>query len=248
MAAAKKEKTKSYKSPQHGKALHGKKYREAAKLLTKNAYPIAEACELLPKLSTAKFDATVEAHVRIGADTTQADQLVRTTVDMPHGTGKKIRVAAFVPDDKIDEAKKAGAVMAGNEELIKEIEAGNLNFDIAVAVPSIMKNLGKVAKTLGQRGLMPSPKAGTVTENVDKVIEALMKGRVECKMDKLGIIHTIVGKVSFGPKKIQENLEALLGALEEAKPSGIKGEYILSVTIAPTMGPGVKIERSAAKA
>lgn len=243
MAAEKKEKTNRHKSPQHGKATHGKKYREAVKLLTKPSFPMAEACEILPKLSTTKFDATVEVHVRIGADTTQADQLVRTTVDLPHGTGKQVRIAAFVPDDKVDEAKKAGAVMAGSDDLIKEIEAGNLNFDIAVAVPSMMKNLGKVAKTLGQRGLMPSPKAGTVTENVGKVIEALKKGRVECKMDKLGIIHTVIGKVSFGPKKLQENLEALLVALDEAKPTGIKGEYILSITLAPTMGPGVKVTR-----
>ena len=243
MATAKKEKAKSYRSPQHGKALHGKKYREAAKLLTKKAYPVAEACELLPKLSTAKFDATVETHVRIGADTTQADQLVRTTVDLPHGTGKSVRIAAFVPDDRIDEAKKAGAHKAGSDDLIKEIEEGKIDFDIAVAVPAMMKSFGKVAKILGQRGLMPSPKAGTVTENVGKVIEALKKGRVECKMDKLGIIHTVIGKVSFGPKKLQENLEALLAALDEAKPSGIKGEYILSVTMAPTMGPGVKVTR-----
>jgi large subunit ribosomal protein L1 len=241
--AKKKEAGKTYRSPQRGKALHGKKYREALKLLTKKSYTLAEACELLPKLSTSTFDASVETHVRINADTTQADQLVRTTVDLPHGTGKTVRIAAFVPDDLIDEAKKAGATKAGNDDLIKEIEGGKLDFDIAVSVPSFMKNLGKVAKTLGQRGLMPSPKAGTVTDNVAKVIEALKKGRVECKMDKLGIIHTVIGKVSFGGKKIQENLESLLAALDEAKPSGIKGEYILSVTLAPTMGPGVKVTR-----
>lgn len=242
MAAEKKEKTNRHKSPQRGKHRRGKKYKEAAKLLTKKSYTVAEACELLPKLSTSKFDATVETHVRINADTTQADQLVRTTVDLPHGTGKSVRIAAFVPDDLIDDAKKAGATKAGNDDLIKEIESGKLDFDITVAVPAMMKNLGKVAKTLGQRGLMPSPKAGTVTDNVVKVIEALKKGRVECKMDKLGIIHTVIGKVSFGPKKLQENLDALLAALNEAKPTGIKGEYILSVTLAPTMGPGVRVQ------
>ncbi len=219
-----------------------KKYKAVAVLVDpKKAYTIAEACDLLPKLSTSKFDATAEVHVRINADTTQADQLVRTVVSLPNGTGKMVKIAAFVPDDLIAEAKKAGAHKAGSEDLVKEIEGGTIDFDIAVAVPAMMKNLGKIAKILGQKGLMPNPKAGTVTENIGKTIEELKKGRIECKMDKFGIIHVPFGKVSFGAAKLKENLDAILAALKEAQPSGIKGEYIMNVTIAPTMGPSVKV-------
>ncbi|OIO54703.1 50S ribosomal protein L1 [Candidatus Peregrinibacteria bacterium CG1_02_54_53] len=220
----------------------GKKYADRFALLTQPRYPLAEAIELLPKLSTTSFDATAEVHVRINADTTQADQLVRTTVALPHGTGRAVRVAAFVPDDRIAEAKKAGADLAGKEDLIAKIEKGEIEFDIAVAAPEVMKELGKVAKILGQKGLMPNPKSGTVTTNIAKTIAELKKGRIECKMDKQGIIHTVFGKLSFGPEKLKENLEALLHAVKEAQPSGIKGEYIASVTIAPTMGPGIKLE------
>jgi len=220
----------------------GKKYAERVQLLQKHRYPLAEAMELLPKLSTTSFDATAEVHIRINADTTQADQLVRTTVALPHGTGKNVRIAAFVPDDRIDEAKKAGADLAGKEDIIAQIEKGVIDFDVAVAVPEVMKELGKIAKTLGQKGLMPNPKAGTVTTNIGKTIAELKKGRIECKMDKLGIIHATFGKLSFGPEKLKENLEALLHAVKEAQPSGIKATYILSVTVAPTMGPGMKLE------
>lgn len=220
----------------------GKKYAERKALLTKPSYSIAEAVELLPKLSATTFDGAAEVHIRINADTTQADQLVRTTVPLPHGTGKDIRIAAFVPDDLIDEAKKAGAVLAGNDDLIKAVSEGKIEFDITVASPKMMKDLGKVAKVLGQKGLMPSPKSGTVTENVAKVIQELKKGRIEVKMDKQGIIHTVFGKISFGSKKLQENLEALLTAVKEAQPTGIKGEYILSVSVSPTMGPGMKVQ------
>jgi len=230
------------KAVQPREKVRGKKYREKAALIEAGKfYSMTEATELLSKVSTTTFDATAEAHVRINADTTQADQLVRTTVNLPHGTGKKVRIAAFVPDDLIDDAKKAGADIAGNDDLVKMIEAGDINFDVAIAVPAMMKNLGKIAKTLGQKGLMPNPKAGTVTENIVKTIEALKKGRIECKMDKTGIIHVPFGKVSFGGKKLQENLEALMAGLDEARPSGIKNSYILSLTIAPTMGPGVKV-------
>ncbi len=220
----------------------GSKYASKKALITKSSYTVGEAMELLPQLSTAKFDATTEVHIRINADTTQADQLVRTTVPLPHGTGKTLKIAAFVPDDLIDEAKKAGAHKAGNEDLVKEIADGTIDFDIAVAVPKMMKDLGKVAKVLGQKGLMPSPKSGTVTEKIGKIIEELKKGRIEIKMDKQGIIHTVFGKVSFGSKKLQENLEALLTAVKDAKPAGIKGEYIMSVVVAPTMGPGIKVQ------
>lgn len=225
-----------------GQRPRGKIYREKAALVTKPSYPLDEACELVSKVSTTKFDGTVEAHVRINADTTQADQLVRTTVNLPHGTGKTIRVAAFVPDDLVSDAKKAGADIAGNDDLLKTISEGTIDFDIAVAVPSMMKHLGKIAKTLGQKGLMPNPKAGTVTDNIEKTIKELKKGRIECKMDKFGIIHVAIGKISFGGKKIEENLKALLAALEEARPMGIKGAYIASLTVTPTMGPGVKVQ------
>ena len=220
----------------------GKKYAERKALVTKPNYPLAEAVELLTKLSTTSFDGAAEVHIRINADTTQADQLVRTTVPLPHGTGKDVRIAAFVPDDMIDEAKKAGADLAGNEDLVKQITDGKIDFDIAVAMPSMMKDLGKIAKILGQKGLMPSPKAGTVTDKVAKTIGELKKGRIEVKMDKQGIIHTVFGKMSFGSKKLQENLEALMTAVKEAQPTGIKGEYILTVNVSPTMGPGLKVQ------
>lgn len=220
----------------------GKKYAEKAALIEKEIYTIAEAAELLPKLSTTKFDASAEVHIRINADTTQADQLVRTTVVLPHGTGKSVRVAAFVPDEKADEAIKAGADIAGKDKLIAQIEKGDIDFDIAIAVPAVMKDLGKIAKTLGQKGLMPNPKAGTVTQDIAKTVAELKKGRIECKMDKQGIIHTIFGKLSFAPAQLRENLEALLQALKDAQPAGIKGIYITSVSISPTMGPALKVE------
>ena len=221
---------------------HGKKYREKSAMVENKAYSVADACELLAKVSTSSFDGTAEAHIRINADTTQADQLVRTTVNLPHGTGKTVRIAVFVPDDLIDEAKKAGAVLAGNDDLVKQIEEGKIDFDVAVAVPQIMKSLGKIAKTLGQKGLMPNPKAGTVTDNITKTIEALKKGRIECKMDKFGIIHVPFGKISFAGSKLKENLDALIQAIHEARPVGIKSTYILSIYVTPTMGPGIKVE------
>ncbi len=221
----------------------GKKYKEKAALVdSEKKYSLNEACELLPNLSTTKFDATAEVHVNINADTTQADQLVRTTVTLPHGTGKTVRIAAFVKDEEADAAKKAGADIAGISTLLPDVEQEKINFDIAVASPDVMKDLGKIAKILGQRGLMPNPKAGTVTKDIAKTIDELKKGRIECKMDKQGIIHATFGKVSFGGKKLEENLETILAAIKDAKPAGIKGEYIKSVSISPSMGPSVKVE------
>ncbi len=220
----------------------GKNYKKSTALLEEGkVYSISEASELLPKLSTTKFDATAEVHIRIAADTTQADQLVRTTVSLPHGTGKKVRIAAFVPDEEADAAKKAGADIAGVGTLIPLVEQEKIEFDIAVASPSVMKDLGKVAKILGQRGLMPNPKAGTVTDDIAKAIDELKKGRIECKMDKQGIIHATFGKVSFGADKLKENLDVILHEIKEAKPVGIKGEYIKSISISPSMGPGIKV-------
>ena len=221
---------------------HGKKYVEKAALVDRTKqYTVAEASDLVTKVSTTKFDASVEVHFNIVADTTQADQLVRTTVSLPHGTGKKIRIAAFVPDDQADAAIKAGADIAGMSTLLPEVEKENIDFDVAVAIPTVMKDLGKVAKILGQRGMMPNPKAGTVTQDISKAIAELKKGRIECKMDKDGNIHAIFGKVSFGASKLQENLETILNAIKEARPAGIKGDYIRSVTVCPSMGPGVKV-------
>ena len=219
----------------------GKKYREKKALVTKPIYTVEEAVELLTKVHATKFDGTAEAHFRIGADMTQADQLVRGTVSLPHGTGKKVRIAAFVTDDFVDEAKKAGATHAGAADLIKQIEGGMLDFDVAVAMPQLMKDLGKLAKILGPKGLMPSPKSGTVSDKPAKVIEELTKGRIEFKMDKQGIIHTIFGKMSFGEKKLTENLKALVQAIQDAKPVAIKSGYILSLSINPTMGPGMRV-------
>lgn len=219
-----------------------KKYKEKAALIEAGKmYSVAEATELLTKLSTVSFDATAEVHININADTTQADQLVRTTIALPHGTGKKVRIAAFVPDEEADAAMKAGADIAGVGKLLPAVEQEKIDFDIAIATPTVMKDLGKVAKILGQRGLMPNPKAGTVTQDIVKTIDELKKGRIEAKMDKQGIIHMPFGKVSFGGKKLQENLEAILVAVKEAKPAGIKGEYLKSISVSPSMGPSIKV-------
>ncbi len=219
----------------------GRKYAEKALLLEKPSYPLEEAVELLTKLSFTKFDASAEAHFRIGADMSQADQLVRGTVSLPHGTGKKVRIAAFVTQDFEEEAKKAGADHVGAADLIKQVEGGMMDFDITVAVPQLMKDLGKLAKTLGPKGLMPSPKSGTVSDKPGKIIEELKKGRIEFKMDKQGIIHCVFGRVSFGAKKLEENLKTLVQAIKDAQPSAIKTIYILSLSINPTMGPGVRV-------
>jgi len=221
-----------------------KKYKEKSALIKQREYPLEEAIELLTKLSTSKFDGTAEIHILLNADPKQGDQQVRATVSLPHGTGKTLRIAAVVPDDLAKDMIDAGAVMAGEENLIKAIEKGELNFDILVAMPKCMKSLGKVAKTLGQKGLMPNPKAGTVTDDPLKAIKDLQKGKIEFRNDKQAIIHSVFGKISFGKEKLSENLRIFLTALKEAKPAGIKGEYIKTITITPTMGPGVRVEVS----
>ncbi len=219
----------------------GKKYREKKLLVTQPSYSVEDAVALLTKIGVTKFDASAEVHIRIGADMTQADQLVRASVTLPHGTGKTVRIAAFVTDDFVDEAKKAGAKHVGSADLIKQVEGGMLDFDIAVAMPQLMKDLGKLAKVLGPKGLMPSPKSGTVSDKPGKIIEELGKGRIEFKMDKQAIIHSTFGKLSFGEKKLTENFKALLQAVKDAQPTGIKSGYIISVAINPTMGPGIKV-------
>jgi large subunit ribosomal protein L1 len=223
---------------------HGKKYREAKKLVEKLVYEIGEAIVLLKKTSPAKFDASCEVHMKLGLDPKQADQLLRGTVAMPNGTGKKVRVIAFVPEALQKTAKAAGATEAGADELIEKISKGWLDFDVAVATPDMMKNLGKVAKTLGQKGLMPNPKAGTVTQAADvaKTIGEIMKGKVEFRMDKLANVHNIFGKVSFSEVQLEENLRTFLKAIVAAKPAGAKGIFVQSVTITTTMGPGIRLD------
>ena len=220
----------------------GKKYRDSSALVQDKAYAANEAVGLLCTVSTTKFDGTAEIHVRLNIDPKQGDQQVRTIVSLPNGTGKDIRIAAIVPDDLVEAVKKAGAIRAGNQDLIAEIDKGIMEFDAVVAVPTLMKDLGKVARTLGQKGLMPNPKAGTVTADPVSAIRDLKKGRVEIRADKQGIVHSIIGKISFGQEKLQENLQTFITALKEAKPASIKGDFIRSVSLAPTMGPGIKVD------
>ena len=219
-----------------------KKYATKTALVEKKAYPLEEAAALLTQVSTTKFDGTAEVHIVLHTDPLQGDQQVRSTVGLPHGTGRDVRIAAIVPDDLAKDMIAAGAVKAGETNLIKEIEKGDLDFDIIVAVPGVMKSLGKVAKTLGQKGLMPSPRAGTVTNDPTRVIRELKKGRIEFRADKQGIIHAVFGKISFGKEKLTENLRVLLQAILDAKPASLKGDYIKSITVAPTMGPGIRVD------
>ncbi|MEK7172123.1 MAG: 50S ribosomal protein L1, partial [Patescibacteria group bacterium] len=205
---------------------HGKKYKEAKKLVEKPLYEIGEAIVLMKKTSTVKFDASAEVHMKLGLDPKQADQLIRGTVVMPNGTGKKVRVIAFVPEALVKTAKAAGAIEAGLEDLIEKIVKGWMDFDVAVAIPEVMKGLGKIAKTLGQKGLMPNPKAGTVTTDIEKTIGEIIKGKVEFKLDKLANLHNIFGKVFFDPAHLEENLKAFLKAIAAAKPSGAKGIFV----------------------
>ena len=223
--------------------MRSKKYRQSLdQLKGKPFYGLDEAVSLLKKTSTTKFNGTAEIHLNLNIDPTQADQTVRSTVAMPHGTGKKLRVAAIVADDKVKMAKEAGAVAAGMEDLIAEFEKGKIDYDVIVATPDVMKNLGRVAKTLGQKGMMPNPKSGTVTQDIVKTIGELMKGRVEFRNDKEGNIHAIFGKVGFKEEELLNNLKAFLSAIRDAKPTGVKGTYINSITLNATMGPGIKLD------
>lgn len=226
----------------------GKKYQEAKKLISKEAYTLDEAIELLKKTSVTKFDSSCEVHMKLGVDPKQADQNIRTSVSLPNGTGKDVRVVAFVAEEGIKDAMAAGAVEAGTEELVKKIEKGWTEFDVAVAAPDQMKDLGKVAKILGQKRLMPSPKAGTVTPDFVKVIGELKKGKVEVRVDKAANLHNSFGKVSFDNAKLKENLLAILTTVLDVKPSTSKGTYVRSLTLTTSMGPGVPVELSSALA
>ncbi len=222
---------------------HGKKYNESAKLVDRAAlYEPAEALELAVKTSTAKFDETVEIHVRLGVDSRHADQQVRGAVVLPNGTGKKVRVAVFAKGDAADAAVAAGAEIVGAEDLVAKIQGENfLDFDVAIAAPNMMGLVGRLGKVLGPRGLMPSPKAGTVTPDVAKAVEEAKAGKIEYRLDKTNIIHCPIGKVSFGAEKLAENYKVLLDAINKAKPAAAKGQYIKSCVLATTMGPGVRI-------
>ena len=222
---------------------HGKKYLESAKLVDRaTLYDPAEALDLAVKTSSAKFDETVEIHVRLGVDSRHADQQVRGAVVLPNGTGKKVRVAVFAKGDAADAAAAAGAEIVGAEDLVAKIQGeGFLDFDVAIAAPNMMGLVGRLGKVLGPRGLMPSPKAGTVTPDVAKAVEEAKAGKIEYRLDKTNIIHCPIGKVSFGAEKLQENYKTLLDAINKAKPAASKGQYIKSCAVASTMGPGIKI-------
>lgn len=224
---------------------HGRSFRESfAKIEQDRLYTPLEAMRLVKECAKAKFDETVEAHFRLGVDTRQADQQVRGSVSLPHGTGKEVRVAVFAEGDKAREAEAAGADVVGSDDLVARIEKGFFDFDAAVATPDMMGKVGKLGKALGPRGLMPNPKLGTVTMNVAQIITELKAGRVEYRADKFGIAHVPVGRASFDEKQLVENYAALLDEIVRAKPSSSKGKYIKSITLASTMGPGVKVDPS----
>lgn len=222
---------------------HGKKYQEAAKLVDRTMqYDTAEAIALVKKTATAKFDETVEVHIRTGCDGRHAEQQIRGAVVLPNGTGRTVRVLVFAKGDKVNEAEAAGADHVGGEELIPKIQnEGWLDFDVVVATPDMMGVVGRLGKVLGPKGLMPNPKAGTVTMDVTKAINDIKAGKIEYRLDKANIIHVPVGKTSFEESKLQENFEALMEAIVKAKPSALKGQYLRSITLATTMGPGVKV-------
>ena len=221
----------------------GKKFKEAAKKVdSSKSYTLDEAVKLAAETSPVKFDATVEVHVVLGVDPRQADQNIRSTVSLPHGTGKTVRVAAFVAVDEVEAAKKAGADLAGEDELVKQLDKEQINFDTLVATPQLMPKLSKYARLLGPRGLMPNPKSGTVAPNVAKAVKDAKGGKVEYRVDKQSIVHLGIGKVSFGAEKLQDNARAFFDSLNSVKPNSLKGSYIVSTYVSSTMGPGVKVE------
>ena len=221
----------------------GKKYQNSAKQIDRSMqYEAADAFEIICKTASAKFDETVELHVKLGVDSRHADQQVRGAIVLPHGTGKTARVLVFAKGDKADAARAAGADYVGDMDMVEKIQKENwFDFDVVVASPDMMGVVGRLGKLLGPKGLMPSPKAGTVTPDVAKAVQEVKAGKVEYRLDKTNIIHCPIGKVSFGPEKLSENFNALMGAIIKAKPAAAKGQYIRSCTVASTMGPGIKI-------
>ncbi len=222
---------------------HGKKYTEAAKLVDRSvAYEPAEAISLVKKTATAKFDETIEVHIRTGCDGRHADQQIRGAVVLPNGTGKTVRVLVIAKGDKLAEAQAAGADFVGGEELVPKIQnEGWLDFDVVVATPDMMGVVGRLGKVLGPKGLMPNPKAGTVTMDVTKAVNDIKAGKIEYRLDKSNIVHVPVGKASFTEEQLTQNFDALMDAISKAKPSALKGQYLRSITLTSTMGPGVKV-------
>ena len=221
---------------------HGKKYLEASKLVDRAAqYEVSEAIELAKKTATAKFDETVEVAFRLGVDPRQSDQMIRGAVVLPHGTGKSQTVLVFAKGEKAKEAEAAGADFVGAEDLVTKIQGGGFGFDVAVATPDMMGVVGKIGRLLGPKGLMPNPKTGTVTMDVTKAVNEVKAGKIEYRVDKTGIIHAPIGKASFEQVQLEENFKTLVDVLIKAKPASSKGQYIKSVTVSTTMGPGVKI-------
>ncbi len=222
---------------------HGKKYSDAAKLVDRSvAYEPADAIALVKKTAIAKFDETIEVHIRTGCDGRHAEQQIRGAVVLPNGTGKTVRVLVFAKGDKVAEAEAAGADFVGGDELIPRIQnEGWLDFDVVVATPDMMGVVGRLGKILGPKGLMPNPKAGTVTMDVTKAVNDIKAGKIEYRLDKSNIVHVPVGKASFTEEKLEENFNALMEAIVKAKPSALKGQYLRSITLASTMGPGVKV-------
>jgi large subunit ribosomal protein L1 len=222
---------------------HGKKYKQAVALVEPGkAYDLGAAMELLKQTTYTGFDATAEAHIRLGIDPRHADQMVRGTVVLPHGTGKKIRAIVFAQGEKAQEALRGGADEVGGEDLAKKIEAGWLEFDVALATPDMMGIVGRLGRILGRRGLMPNPKSGTITFDIERALSEVKGGRIEFKVDKAGIIHIPFGKSSFEPQQLGENLAALVDAINRARPSAAKGQYFKSLTVAATMGPGIRVD------
>lgn len=221
----------------------GKKYQAAAKLVdTQTVYALTDALDLAVKTNPAKFDASVEVHVRLGVDPRQADQNIRATVSLPNGTGKTIRVAVFAPESEHAAAKKAGADVIGDEDFLKQLDKEVLDFDTLIATPQYMPKLGKYARLLGPRGLMPNPKAGTVATDVAKAVTEAKAGKVEYRVDKQAIVHLSIGKVSFGAEKLRQNADAFFASLQAQKPTGLKGSYVKTTAISTTQGPGIKVE------
>jgi len=221
---------------------YGKNYKKAAEALkAKPSYSLSESIKMFKEGSSTKFDSTAELHLNLNIDSKQADQTIRSTIVLPHGTGRSIKIAAVVPEDKVKAAMDAGATAAGLEEMIVEFEKGKFKYDVIVATPDVMKQLAKVAKVLGQKGLMPNPKSGTVTSDVEKTIAELTKGRIELRNDKDGNLHTVFGKASFKQEELENNLTVVLQTIRDSKPSGVKGTFINSITISGTMGPGIKL-------
>jgi large subunit ribosomal protein L1 len=226
-------------------AKHGKRLRAAREKLDPNrSYALGEAVGLLKQCATAKFDETVEIALNLGVDPRHADQMVRGTVDLPHGTGKSMRIAVFARGDKAEEAKAAGADVVGAEDLAQAIQAGEINFDRCIATPDLMPVVGRLGRILGPRGLMPNPKLGTVTPNVAQAVTAAKAGQVQFRVDKAGIVHGGIGKASFPPERLVENVRAFVDAVNKAKPSGAKGSYLTRAAISSTMGPGLRLDVS----